>query len=83
VSQQIVHEKLRQNLTAIFEALDADSNGYITAQEINIDYVSIDILNTLSPLLIEMEAGCFSLDLSEFIESYLVLQSTLTVTQKN
>ena len=39
----------------IFAAFDADSNGYITAEEISIERISVEILGVFAPLLIEME----------------------------
>ena len=67
----------------IFAAFDADSNGYITAEEISIERISVEILGVFAPLLIEMENIQESLDLGEFIDSSFELYRTLTVTQKN
>ena len=36
-------------------AFDADNNGYITADEINLDNVTAQILEIFTPLLVELE----------------------------
>lgn len=82
VSEEIVNEKLRQKLELIFTAFDQDNNGYITASEINLNNVNIEILDTFAPLLVEMENLQESLDRYEFVDSSLELYKTLTVTQR-
>ena len=83
ISEEIVQEKLKQKLELIFLSLDSDNNGYITASEINLDNVTIEILDVFAPLLVEMENLEESLDKFEFIDSSLELYKTLTITQRN
>jgi len=42
-------------LQYIFTLLDADNNGFITADEVNLDLVSAEILSVFKPLLVELE----------------------------
>jgi len=69
----IVEKKLLLKLEELFKAFDADSNGYISAEEICLDNVNADILEIYTPLLLEMEANDYKLDYEEFIESSLLL----------
>lgn len=40
ISELLLEQKIRQQLELLFTAFDADSNGYITADEINLDNVT-------------------------------------------
>jgi len=63
--------------------LDANANGSINAEEIELDYTPNDVLLVLKPLLIEMESYQESLDMEEFINSSLNLLETVTTDQRN
>ena len=63
-------------------AFDADENGYITADEINLDVVSAQLLEIFSPLLEEMESLGESLNKEDFCDSAHNLFQTLGPIQK-
>ncbi len=54
-------------LEEIFHQLDGDHDGVISARSINIKNVPIEVLEVISPLLIEMEDASLELNIEEFI----------------
>ena len=61
-SMLIVEKKLNNKLHELFNAFDADKNGFITAYEISLDNVTAEILEIYTPLLLEMESYDYKLD---------------------
>ena len=59
--------------------LDANGNGKISADEIELDLVSAEILVIFKPLLVEMETFNEDLDKEEFIESGMTLLEKLDI----
>jgi len=76
-------KKIRNKLEEIFDQLDANGNGMISADEINLDIVSSEILLIIKPLLVEMESFDENLDKEEFIESGIALFESLDINQRN
>lgn len=74
---------MRQKLSEIFDLFDANGNGKISADEIELDLVSADILAIFKPLLVEMETFDEDLDKDEFIESSLTLLDKMDINIKN
>ena len=75
--------KLRAQLSKIFDDFDANGNGKISPDEINLDIVSTDILLVFKPMLVEMENFDEDLDKEEFIESSLALLEKLDINSRN
>ena len=75
--------KLRAQLSKIFDDFDANGNGKISPDEINLDIVSTDILLVFKPMLVEMENFDEDLDKEEFIESSLALLEKLDINLRN
>jgi hypothetical protein len=73
VSKEIINNKLRVKLSMIFEKFDKNKNGKISADEIDIENVPMELIIIFKPLLLEMEAYQESLDKDEFVESSLAL----------
>ena len=67
----------------LFELFDLNGNGRISADEIDLDRVSADMLILFKPLLIEMENFSEDLDKDEFIESALALLEKSDITAKS
>jgi len=65
--------KLKSKLVKIFLLLDFNGNGYISAEEIELDQLPSNILLILKPLLVELEQYEEKLNLDEFINSSLLL----------
>merc|ERR1711988_286077 len=63
--------------------LDANGNGRISADEINLDIIPPEVLIVLKPLLVEMENFDEDLDREEFIDSSLALFEKLDINQRN
>ncbi len=68
-SEMILEHKIRIQLDALYHAFDADGNGYISADEINLDHVSAKLLEIFTPLFVEMENLGESLSKADFAES--------------
>ena len=62
---------------------DANGNGKLSADEINLDFVSAEILEIFKPLLVELETFNEELDKDEFVESALALLETLDIQSRN
>ena len=75
----MVENRIKNKLAEIFETFDANGNGRLTADEINLDNVSAEILIIFKPLLVEMEIYNEDLDKEEFIESATSLLETLDI----
>ena len=53
----------------MFDAFDADNNGRISTDELNLEHVSADILEIFTPLFVELENLGETLDREEFVDS--------------
>lgn len=82
-SNLIVETMKLKRLEEIFNYLDADRDGIISAGKIDISTLPTDILEILSPLLCEMEELNLELDLETFIEAGEKLIKTLTITERD
>ena len=58
---------MRRRLINIFFGLDSDGDGLISSAKIDITSVGTDILETLAPLLCEMEEKNQVLDFETFL----------------
>jgi len=67
-SQAIVENMMRRRLEDIFRKLDSDGDGYISSAKIDISPVGTEVLETLAPLLCEMEERNQTLDFEAFCE---------------
>lgn len=70
------------NFAAIFEKLDSDSDGVISAFKIDISSLDEKQLNVLTPLFIEMESMGMTLDSNEFIEAAKRLYAAVPLPDK-
>lgn len=60
----IINASLKFNkLESIFKKLDGNGDGYISADKINISNVSVEVLEIISPLLIEIEEANIEVDM--------------------
>lgn len=53
----------------IFNLLDSDGDGFISANKIEITEINSDLLKKIAPLLVEMEDNDFTFNLETFSES--------------
>jgi Ca2+-binding EF-hand superfamily protein len=65
-----IMEKLRTaSFKQIFQWLDSDKDGLISANKINITQLSPELLEILGPLFIELEELQQALDEEEFVDA--------------
>lgn len=82
-SVKLYLKKIKSQLNTIFDLFDANNNGKISADEINLDLVSPELLIIFKPLLVEMENFGEDLDREEFIESSLALLERVDINSRN
>ena len=82
-TKKIVEKKKFTAFAQIFEWLDSDRDGHISADKIDISPLSADMLEVLSPLFMEMEELSQALDAEEFIDAVGRLYDSLSLPQKN
>lgn len=82
-SVKLYLKRMKNQLNTIFDLFDANSNGKISADEINLDLVSPELLIIFKPLLVEMENFGENLDREEFIESSLALLERVDINSRN
>eukprot|EP00349_Pseudokeronopsis_sp_Brazil_P010364 CAMPEP_0202980358 /NCGR_PEP_ID=MMETSP1396-20130829/86303_1 /ASSEMBLY_ACC=CAM_ASM_000872 /TAXON_ID= /ORGANISM="Pseudokeronopsis sp., Strain Brazil" /LENGTH=70 /DNA_ID=CAMNT_0049720293 /DNA_START=1259 /DNA_END=1471 /DNA_ORIENTATION=+ len=69
----MVENQKKVRLNEIFDILDHDSDGYISASSIDVQTLPAEILEILSPVLCEMEELNQGLDRDEFVDAALRL----------
>ena len=62
---------------------DSDHDNLISSKNIELSYLSAELLLIFKPLLSEMENFNETLDKEEFIDSAITLYNTLSVSDKN
>lgn len=81
-SHKILEAKKTANFGAIFERLDSDSDGLISAFKIDISTLDEKQLGVLTPLLIEMESMGMTLDRAEFVDAAKRLYAAVPLPDK-
>ena len=67
-STRILHKVQKAKLSELFEQLDNDYDGYISAQKIDISKLSNELLDVLTPLLLKIEEHALKLNFDQFVE---------------
>ena len=78
-----MQKKKHEAFIRIFEWLDSDRDGEISAEKIDISPLSADLLEVLSPLFVEMEELSQALDAEEFIDAVGRLYDSVSMPDKN
>lgn len=68
---------------SIFDSLDSDSDGVISADKINIEVIDSDILKIISPMLINMEELSMEIDEATFIYGMQEIYKKLCVADRD
>ncbi len=79
----ILANKKAQAFLQIFQWLDSDEDGKISAQQIDISRLDTSLLEVLSPLFIEMEDLGQPLDAEEFTDALARLYDSLSLPEKD
>lgn len=83
-SSEAMIETLKfKRFAMMFQLLDSNGDGLISAQKINLSHLSADVIKIMTPLFCEMEELGQTLDCAEFIEATKLLYNTLTINDKN
>ncbi|CAD8125843.1 unnamed protein product [Paramecium sonneborni] len=82
-SNQIYEIKKKKFIYEIFNLLDSDSDGLISAQKIEISSINSEILQILTPLLCEMEQINAQLNQQQFYEAANRLIQTLPIVDRD
>lgn len=82
-SMGIINEKLNKVKKKLFELLDADCDGQISANRINIEQIPTYILKIISPILFELEAKNQVLTKNEFNLAIDRLLKRLNIDERN
>ena len=82
-TKQMIDKRKLMAFQQIFEWLDSDRDGHISADKIDISPLSANLLEVLSPLFMEMEELSQALDAEEFIDAAGRLYDSLSLPQKN
>jgi len=81
-SEQLLRKMEKDKFNSIFDALDSDKDGFISAKKVDIKILSLQLLEILSPILKEMEDKNEQWDSSTFIEKVNEKYRTLTTYDK-
>lgn len=82
-SKKILSKAHAAKLAKIFEALDSDDDGYISAQKIELSNLSNKILDVITPLLLKIEEHELNINFEQFANIVLEFSQSLSVTDRN
>lgn len=82
-TNKIIEKKKALNFSKIFDKLDSDHDGQISAYRIDISSLEPDLLQVLTPLFVEMEELGMNLDREEFIDAATRLYESVSLPEKN
>ena len=81
-TNRLITKKKVQNFGEIFEKLDSDEDGRISAFKIDITSLDAKQLQVLTPLFVEMEELGMTLERDEFIEAANRLYVSVSLPDK-
>lgn len=82
-SEKILLKLHKRKLADLFEMMDSDYDGFISAQKINIADLSNQLLDILTPLLLKIEEHSLVLNFEQFTEIVLEFSKILSISDKN
>lgn len=80
MTDKLIENKKKQKLGEIFELMDSDFDGFISAQKIELGGLSPDLIRIFYPLIVEMEEINQGLDKDEFVDASLRLFNVNKIT---
>lgn len=81
-SAKILEKVQKAKLSELFEQLDNDYDGYISAQKIDISKLPNELLDVLTPLLLKIEEHALKLNFDQFVEIVLEFAKRLSLPDK-
>jgi hypothetical protein len=82
-SSQLIEQRKNTVFKNIFESLDNDHDGVISAEKINIEVIHSDILKIISPMLINMEELTMEIDETTFTYGMHEIYKKLCVADRD
>jgi len=82
-SEELLDHKKARKFHFIFQLIDSDGDGIISAEQIDISKLTPEMLQIFTPLFWEMEDLEQTLDLEEFIDASMRLYDTLKLHEKS
>jgi hypothetical protein len=82
-SSHIVDKRKSHIFKSLFDSLDSDNDGVISAEKINIEVIQSDILKIISPMLINMEELSMEIDEETFIYGMQEIYKKLCVADRD
>jgi len=82
-TNKMMDKKKEMNFGKIFEKLDSDHDGQISAFRIDISSIDASLLQILTPLFVEMEDLGMNLNQNEFIEAASRLYDSVSLPEKS
>lgn len=82
-STAIIEGLRKKNLLTLFNLLDSDGDGVISANRIDISRINTALLELLAPLLCELEELGDTLNQEEFLASADRLMKSLSIAEKD
>ncbi len=81
-SAKLTDKLENEKLAAIFQSLDSDHDGVISAAKISIQELSIQLLDVFTPILQDMEKRELTMNVEQFLEAAHQRYRGLTVYDK-
>lgn len=82
-SSNIVEEKKQSVFKAVFDSLDSDRDGVISAEKVDIESLDSEILKIISPMLINMEELAMEIDEQTFVYGMHEIYKKLCVSDRD
>jgi hypothetical protein len=81
-SDTLLYQAQRNKLSKVFEQLDSDYDGYISAHKINLADLSNELLDVMTPLLLKIEEHSLNVDFEQFVEIVMEYSKHLPLCDK-
>jgi len=81
-SEQLILRRKLDRFQELFAALKPDNTGSISAEQIDVEAIDMEVLRVIAPMLEEMEKLSQRLSFPEFVDAMETLMRTLTPEDK-
>lgn len=81
-SDIVLYQAQKNKLAKMFEQLDSDYDGLISAHKINLTELSNELLDVMTPLLLKIEEHSLNIDFEQFVEIVMEYAKHLPLCDK-